>query len=82
MLLGAKWSKTYPMTTSIALVLPSKQGDVKSPPMTLIISDNHGEVNVTKVVNPLLASVPLPPSDFREPHEAMADRAQRQERRC
>lgn len=74
MLLGARWSKTHPLTTSIALTLPSKQGDASSPPMTLIISDNHGEVNVTDVINPLRASVPLPPTDFREPHEAMAHR--------
>lgn len=71
-LLGARVSKLWP--TSVYVVLPSKQGDVTSPPMTLILSDNHGEVNVTEVINPLRASVPLPPSDFREPHEAMAHR--------
>jgi hypothetical protein len=74
MLLGAKWSRTYPITKSVSLILPSRQGDIASPPMTLILSDNHGEVNVTEVINPLRASVPLPPVEFREPHEAMAHR--------
>jgi hypothetical protein len=71
-LLGARVSKLWP--SSVYLVMPSKQGDVTSPPMTLLVSDNAGEVNVSEVIHPLRASVPLPSDDFREPHEAMAHR--------
>jgi hypothetical protein len=71
-LLGARVSKLRP--SSVYLVMPSRQGDVTSPLMTLLISDNAGEVNVSEVKPQMWASVPLPGDDFREPHEAMAHR--------